>query len=109
VASAAIEALATAGDGEHAETLFEALSHPDPEVVKVALAALARTEGDGATTGLATCLVHVAPEVRRLAAELLGQVGGVEARSLLKARLDRERDPGVQAAITRALGRGGNR
>lgn len=109
VASAAIEAVQTAGGEARAEALLVALGHADREIVKVALAALARSEGEEATTGLATCLVHEAPEVRRLAADLLGQVGGGEARSLLRARLDREGDAGVREAITRSLQRGGAR
>jgi len=103
VAAAAVEVVG-AIPGEGAVTaLMGAAEHPDHEVVKVALAQLARTGDERAVAALARAIEHGAEPVRRYAAELLGQEGGPDAEGLLRARLDRERSAEVRRAIMEAL------
>jgi hypothetical protein len=52
---------------------------------------------------LGLCLDHASWEVRRVAAELLGQDKSAGAQALLKARYEREKDPVVRAAIAGAV------
>lgn len=105
VAISAIEALSRRGDPRHARAFQSALSHPQPEVVKAALLALSELDQPGLSSLLAECLEHPVWDVRRLAADLLGRVGGAEVERLLRARLEREDSAAVQEAIARALGR----
>lgn len=105
LATAAVEVVgATRIDG-HVEALMGAADHPDHEVVKVALSRLARTGDERALAALARAIDHDADNVRRYAAELLGQESGTEAESLLRGRLDRERSAEVRRAIMEALSR----
>jgi HEAT repeat protein len=83
--------------------LFAALGHPDLEVVKLALSVLGQKPGARALTRLGLCLDHGEWEVRRAAAELLGQTKTPAAQSLLRSRFERERDPTVRDAIAAAV------
>ena len=83
--------------------LFEALDHPDPEVVKMSLAELAEPGDPRVLARFGRCLDHGSWEVRRLAAELLGQYGSVGAQALLRGRYEREKDPLVRDAIAVAV------
>ena len=115
IACAAVEAIgqlaAPRGEG-HASThlqmecedaLFVALDHADPEVVKLALSLVGAEPGARALARLGLCLEHASWEVRRFAAELLGQDRRPGAQGLLRARYERERDPIVRAAIGSAV------
>jgi HEAT repeat protein len=85
------------------DVLFVALDHPQEEVVKLALSLVGAHPGARALARLGLCLDHVSWEVRRLAAELLGQAMTPAAQSLLRARYERERDPIVREAIASAV------
>jgi HEAT repeat protein len=85
------------------DALFAALDHTDAEVVKLALSIVGSKPGPRALARLGLCLEHPAWEVRRLAAELLGQDHRPGVEGLLRARYDRERDPIVRAAIGSAV------
>jgi HEAT repeat protein len=85
------------------DALFVALDHPQEEVVKLALALIGTHPGARALARLGLCLDHASWEVRRLAAELLGQAMTPAAQSLLRARYERERDPIVREAIASAV------
>jgi HEAT repeat protein len=52
---------------------------------------------------LARALSHPAWDLRRLAADLLGQRGDDSAKTLLRARLAQETEPLVREAIQRSL------
>ncbi len=104
VACAAVEALGCMTASRREDGLFEALEHRDAEVVKAALFELSRTLDARTLSRFGLCLDHESWEVRRVAAELLGQNGGVEALALLRARLERERDELVREALSLALG-----
>ncbi|HEX3770233.1 MAG TPA: HEAT repeat domain-containing protein, partial [Polyangiaceae bacterium] len=84
------------------DVLFEALDHPDDEVVKLALALVGSQPGARALARLGLCLDHASAEVRCVAAELLGQDNSTGARALLRARFEREKDQVVRAAIAHA-------
>ena len=84
------------------DALFAALDHPQGEVVKLALSLVAAQPGARALARLGLCLDHASWEVRRVAAELLGQDQSSGARALLRASYERERDPVVRAAIASA-------
>jgi hypothetical protein len=73
------------------------------EVVKLALVEIGRAPDARALARLGMSLDHAAPDVRKLAGELLGQAGGPGAQALLRARLARERDVEVREALTSAL------
>jgi len=103
VAAAAVEVVgASPGEGR-VEALMGAADHPDHEVVKLALAQLAKSGDERALAALARAIDHEAESVRRYAAELLGHEDGAEADGLLRARLDRERSAEVRRAIMAAL------
>jgi HEAT repeat protein len=103
VAAAAVEVVGAIAVEARVEALMGAADHPDHEVVKLALAQLAKTGDERALASLARAIEHEAEAVRRYAAELLGHEGGVEAEGLLRARLDRERSADVRHAIMTAL------
>ncbi len=103
VAVAALEALAHIVDPARTELYVEALSHPDVEVVKVALSALSIEPQARSVAHLGACLDHAVWDVRRLAAELLGRVGGEAALGLLRGRLAVEDEPLVKDAVARAI------
>jgi HEAT repeat protein len=84
------------------DSLFAALDHPNGEVVKLSLALVAAQPGPRALARLGSCLDHPSWEVRRIAAELLGQDSSAGARDLLRASYERERDPVVREAIASA-------
>jgi HEAT repeat protein len=100
-AGEAIDRFGPSGDREDA--LFEALGHPDSEVVKLALSSLATNLDARALARLGMSLDHESWEVRRLASELLGQSKSPSAQALLRARLEREKEPVVRDALTNAL------
>jgi HEAT repeat protein len=85
------------------DALFAALDHPDAEVVKLALSLAGARPGARALARLGLCLDHASWEVRRVAAELLGQDKSASAQALLRARYEREKDPFVRDAISAAV------
>ncbi|HWL89692.1 MAG TPA: HEAT repeat domain-containing protein, partial [Polyangiaceae bacterium] len=103
IACAAVEAIRGSSGSLRDDVLFDALEHPDPEVVKLALAELSRAPDARALARLGTCLDHASWEVRRLASELLGHSKVPAAKELLRARLEREKEPIVRGALTLAL------
>jgi len=104
VAAAAVDVIGKIALEGRAEALLSATDHPDQEVVKLALAELAKLGGEQALTSLAAALEHPGEPVRKFAAELLGQdAGSSEAELVLRARLDRERSADVRTAIMQAL------
>jgi HEAT repeat protein len=104
IACAAVEAIDRFGpSGDREDALFDALGHPDSEVVKLALSSLATNLDARALARLGMSLDHESWEVRRLASELLGQSKSPSAQALLRARLEREKEPVVRDALTNAL------
>jgi HEAT repeat protein len=85
------------------DALFEALDHPDPEVVKLGLTLVGTRRGPRVLARLGMSLDHASWEVRRVAAELLGQDKSPGAQALLRARYEREKDPVVRDAIAAAV------
>jgi HEAT repeat protein len=85
------------------DALFLALDHADVEVVKLALSLVGALSGARALARLGLCLDHGSWEVRRVAAELLGQNRANSAQALLRARYEREKDPIVRDAIAAAV------
>jgi HEAT repeat protein len=104
VACAAVQALGRLPSPRREDALFEALEHRDAEVVKAALFELSPASDARSLSRFGLCLDHESWEVRRVAAELLGHKGGPEARPLLRARLEREKDALVREALGLALG-----
>ncbi|MCW5788803.1 MAG: HEAT repeat domain-containing protein [Polyangiaceae bacterium] len=91
--------------GQALSGLIEALSHPEPEVVKAAASALSEHPDPRVVTHLGACLDHEAWDVRRLAADLIGRRGGPGTIELLTARHALETDRSVREAVARALTR----
>jgi HEAT repeat protein len=85
------------------DALLAALEHEDAGVLTLAMTELAASPTPRAVLRLGMALDHPSWEVRRLAAELLGSVGDASSEALLRARLDREADPGVREALQQAL------
>jgi HEAT repeat protein len=85
------------------DTIFAALDHPDVEVVKLALSVVGGRPSARGLARLGLCLDHRIWEVRRVAAELLGQDKSAAAQGLLRARYEREKDPMVREAIAHAV------
>lgn len=103
VATAAVEVVGAIPTEGRVEALMGAADHPDHDVVKLALAQLASTGDERAFAALARAIEHEAVQVRKYAAELLGNDGGSDAEAILRARLDRERSAEVRRAIMEAL------
>lgn len=108
IACAAVEAAGPLGGHRREDVLMAALEHRDAEVVKLALSELHRTLDARTLARLGLCLDHDSWEVRRLAAELLGDQRDSQAHALLRSRLERESDGAVREAILFALGRAGH-
>ncbi|MCY1041375.1 HEAT repeat domain-containing protein [Corallococcus sp. bb12-1] len=99
----AVRALAKLGK-VGAGMLWDALGHPDTEVVKAALAAL--TSADGAADGaaLAVSLVgHPRWDVRAAAARVLGDLGRPECLPVLQQALAVEHDALARKALVDAV------
>lgn len=103
IAAAAVDVVGVTSTEGRLEALLSAMDHPDNEVVKLALGQLVRSEDDRAFAAVTRAVEHGAESVRRYAAELLGQEGGVEAETILRARLDREPSVVVRQTIMTAL------
>ena len=104
VAIAAVDALGeVVGGAALGVHLKDALTHPDREVVKAALRALALTHAELAGPDLIASLAHDAWDVRQLAAELIGELHVTAALPALAAQLARETDDLVRASISDAL------
>ncbi len=108
IACAAVEAAGPLGGARREDVLLTALEHRDAEVVKLALSELHRSLSARSLARLGLCLDHEAWEVRRLAAELLGEQRDASAHGLLRGRLERETDPAVREAIVGSLARAGH-
>jgi hypothetical protein len=104
VAVAAVEAIARLSDVRRIDALIDSLSHSDAEVVKAALQMLVGESDLRTNAHLGACLDHEAWDVRRLAADLLGRIGGDSVTALLRTKLALEPEPLVRDAILRALG-----
>ena len=102
-AVAAVEAIGRLRVVGRFEALLEPLMHPEPEVVKAALRAMSADEDPRVEAHLGACLDHPAWDVRRLAADLLGQRVGDAPKRLLRLRLTSEAEPLVQEALQRSL------
>lgn len=109
VAVAAVEALSRHTDARRLSSLFDGLHHAEPEVVKAAMSAIAAEPDPRVIVHLGACLDHSAWDVRRLAADLLGQAPSEASAALLRARLAVEHDPMVKDALVRALEGSGQR
>lgn len=103
IAVEAMAALRALEDPALHELLVDALGQSDEELVKEALRSLADQPGPRRSSRLALALDHPAWDVRSLAAELLGEVGGPAGQEALAARLPQETDPGVRAVIEAML------
>jgi HEAT repeat protein len=108
VAASGVEALGALRSASHLaerceDALFEALDHPDPEVVKLALTLLGGRPTFRAVARIGLSLDHPAWEIRRLAAEILSQDPSPAAQEFLRARYERENDSTVRDAISAAV------
>jgi HEAT repeat protein len=109
VAVAAVDALSRHGDSRRLSALFDGLLHPEPEVVKASMLAIAAEPDPRVVVHLGACLDQSAWDVRRLAADLLGRETSEASAALLRARLGVEQDPMVRDALIRALETSGQR
>jgi HEAT repeat protein len=103
-AVAAVEALGSLNEPGQVDALIDALDHVDEEVVKAALGALRPFRLPRVAGRVGVCVDHPSWSVRRLAADLLGHIGGEMTAALLRAKLSTEEEPLVREAIQRALG-----
>jgi HEAT repeat protein len=108
IAASGVEALGALRAAPHLaerceDALFEALDHPDPEVVKLSLALLGAQPSFRAVARIGLSLDHPSWEIRRLAAEILSQDPSSAAQEFLRARYEREADGTVRDAIAAAI------
>jgi len=103
IAVRAVEAIAALPEARSVDVFIDGLSHESAEVVKAVLKALAGLDDPRVSPHVGACLDHEAWDVRRLAADLLGVLGGESNIELLRAKLALEKEPLVRDAITRAL------
>jgi HEAT repeat protein len=86
--------------------LWDALSHPDPEVVKAALTALATADASADGAALAVSLLgHPRWDVRVAAARVLGGLARAECIPALRHALEVEQDPLARVAMADAVDR----
>jgi HEAT repeat protein len=79
-------------------------SHRDEAVAAEIVSALGEIRDQKAVDLVMMMLrVHEKPRVRREAALALGKIGGPKARAALQERLNKEKDAGVKAAISKAM------
>jgi HEAT repeat protein len=98
----ALTKLGTVGAG----VLWDALSHPDAEVVKAALAALASAEDSADGAALAVSLLgHPRWDVRAAAARVLGGLKQPECLPALEHALSAEQDALARMALSDAVSR----
>lgn len=71
--------------------------------MKLGLSLVGANPGPRGLARLGLSLDHSSWEVRRIAAELLGQDKSPGAQALLRARYEREKDPAVREAIAAAV------
>lgn len=109
VAVTAVEALSRHADTRRLSSLFDGLHHPEAEVVKASMLAIAAEPDPRVIVHLGACLDQSAWDVRRLAADLLGRAPSEASAALLRARLAVESDPMVKDALSRALESSGQR
>jgi HEAT repeat protein len=109
VAVTAVEALSRHADTRRLSSLFDGLHHPEAEVVKASMLAIAAEPDPRVIVHLGACLDQSTWDVRRLAADLLARSPSEASASLLRARLAVESDPMVKDALSRALESGGQR
>jgi HEAT repeat protein len=102
VAAAAIHALAEMGRAEPG-VLARAAGHPDPEVVKEAVAAAARLPARAAAELLLSAAGHARWDVRRAAARALATRGEPGLARAVRRLLESEQDPMVVEALGEAL------
>lgn len=105
VAVAAMESLRAMNDPALEALALGALDQGDEELVKEALRAIADGGSELASVRLTPALEHAAWDVRQLAAQLLADVGGLNALSALRDRLSREPDAIVRAVLEDAIAR----
>jgi HEAT repeat protein len=108
IAASGVEALGVLRVSPHLsercdDALLDALDHPDPEVVTLALSLLGGQPSFRAAARIGLCLDHPSWEVRRLAAEILSQDRSAASQEFLRARYERETDPTVRDAIAAAV------
>jgi HEAT repeat protein len=109
IAVAAVDALSRHADSRRLSALFDGLHHPEPEVVKASMLAIAVEPDPRVVVHLGACLDQSAWDVRRLAADLLARETSEASAALLRARLGVEQDPMVREALIRALETSGQR
>jgi HEAT repeat protein len=102
VAAAAIQALSEMGRAEPS-VLARAVGHPDPEVVKEAVAAAARLPARAAAELVLSAAGHPRWDVRRAAARALGARGEPGLARAVRRLLESEEDPLVVEALGEAL------
>jgi HEAT repeat protein len=103
-AAAAVHALAEMGDPD-ADVLARAARHPDPEVVKEAVAAAARVPGPAGAGLLLAAAAHPRWDVRRAAAEALGERGDGALLDSVRRLARSEEDALVAEALASAARR----
>jgi HEAT repeat protein len=103
VAVSAIEALAQLNHPDRTAALLSCLEHDDSEIVKAAMQRLAEHSDPLVRSHLVAALVHQAWDVRRLAADLLGTIGGEATIARLRQSLLHESEELVRQAMQRAL------
>ncbi|MFD0592263.1 HEAT repeat domain-containing protein [Catellatospora coxensis] len=104
----AIAALAADSTGDAAEALSASLiiltTARDPQTVRQALLALGRIQARWAAPAIAACLDHPTMNIKKTAAEVLVEAGAPAAVPKLLSWLGRHDNPGLRAALVKALG-----
>lgn len=103
VAVAAVEAIAHVPAANRLDVLRPGLEHASAEVIKATLRAIAGEREPRVLVHVGRFLDHDSWDVRRQAADVLGNMGGETEISLMRAKLEVEREPLVRDALERAL------
>ncbi len=87
--------------------LVASLSHPSPRVVRAALLAIAHNQDRGALEEVSNLLNKKNPELKKLAAFTLGQLGDSVSLKILSQHVQMQKDPQIVAAVLLAVGKAG--
>ena len=88
---------------KHVSTLIGLSSDKDQEVCLAAIAGLGDVGGDEAMNHLISCLQNTNPKVRIAAAQALGELGDKHSKAFVSSQMNKEEDPDVRQALSKAL------
>jgi HEAT repeat protein len=95
--------VAKAIEKQNTKALIDLANTRDTELRIAAIAGLGRVGGDDSANYLITQLGNTEPQIRIAVAEALGVMGDMHTKAHVSAQLNKETDPQVREAISKAM------